>query len=134
MKLDLRECFHHKPGGTSTGAFFEFLASSNHPEIVKAKKQTQEMSSFLNNFKHLIKTPILDKCKEIEESVLNQILDALLIEPEADYFWYGYPENGSRFIYSLPEHDMVPGDALRVDKEKIKSFLRNWKLEKLGIS
>jgi hypothetical protein len=133
MILDLRECFHHTPGGTSTGSFFKFLASSDHPEIVKAKKQTQEMSSFTNNFKHLFKTPILDKCKEIEESVLNQILDTLLIETEADYFWYDYPEHGNELSYSLPEHDTVPGDALRVDKEKIKSFLRNWKLEKLGI-
>lgn len=122
--LDLKECFHsNNVGGSSTGAFLKFLANSNHPEIVKAKEQKKSISG----------TPVLDKCKEIEESVLNQILEALLIEPEADYFWYGYPEYGSKFSYSLPHHDVVPSGALRVDKQKIKSFLRNWKLEHLGI-
>ena len=120
--LDLKECFHSERN-SSQGAFLKFLANSNHPEIVKAKEQKKSISG----------TPVFDKCKEIQESVLNQILEVILIEPEADYFWYGYPEHGSKFLYSLPHHDVVPGDALRVDKEKIKSFLRNWKLEKLGI-
>ena len=84
--------------------FINWLVKSNHPFVNNAVTQS-----------------------------LNEILQALLIEPEADYFWYGYPENGSKFSYSLPHHDVVPGDALRVDKEKIKVFLRNWKLEKLGI-
>ena len=120
--LDLKDCFHSERN-SSQGAFLKFLSQSNHPEIVKAKEQKSSVSG----------TPVLDKCKEIQESVLNQILEALLIEPEADYFWYGYPEHGSKFLYSLPHHDLVPSGALRVDKEKIKSFLRNCKLEKLGI-
>ena len=125
--LDLKECFHSEtksfPKLTPQGAFLKFLAESNHPEIVKAKEQKKINSE----------TSVLGKCREIQESVLNQILEVLLIEPEADYFWYGYPDYGSKFSYSLPHHDVVPADALRVDKEKIKSFLRNWKLEKLGI-
>jgi hypothetical protein len=122
--LDLKECFHSdNVGGSSSGAFLKFLARSNHPEIVKAKEQKKYISG----------TPVLDKCKEIQEGVLNQILEVLLIEPEADYFWYGYLDHGSKFHYSLPHHEVVPGDALRVDKEKIKVFLRNWKLENLGI-
>ena len=120
--LDLKDCFHSERN-SSQGAFLKFLANSNHPEIVKTKEQK----------KHISGTPVLDKCKEIQESVLNQILETLLIEPEADYFWYRYPEHGSKFSYSLPHHDVVPSGALRVDKEKIKSFLRNWKLENLGI-
>lgn len=125
--LDLKECLHSEtksfPKLTPQGSFLKFLAESNHPEIVKAKEQKKINSE----------TSVLSKCREIQESVLNQILEVLLIEPEADYFWYGHPEHGSKFHYSLPHHDVVPSGALRVDKEKIKSFLRNWKLEKLGI-
>lgn len=120
--LDLKDCFHSERN-SSQGAFLKFLANSNHPEIVKAKEQKKQISG----------TPVFDKCKEIQESVLNQILEVILIEPEADYFWYGYPEHGSNFSYSLPHHDTVPSDALRVDKKKIKVFLRDYKLEKLGI-
>lgn len=132
--LDLKECFRTDNLGGSSGAFLKFLSQSNHPEIVKAKEQKKSDIYFTGDIGSVISgTPVLDKCKEIQESVLNQILEALLIEPEADYFWYGYPEHGSKFSYSLPHHDVVPSGALRVDKEKIKSFLRNWKLEKLGI-
>lgn len=110
--LDLKECFKED--------FIDWLIKSNHPFI--SKKMSNEKSplypEILNN--------------AVTQS-LNEILQALLIEPEADYFWYGYPEHGSKFHYSLPHHDTVPSDSLRVDKEKIKSFLRNWKLEKLGV-
>ena len=129
--LDLKECFRTDNAGGSSVAFLKFLAQSNHPEIVKAKEQKKADIYFSGNIGSAISgTPVLDKCKEIQESVLNQILETLLIEPEADYFWYRY---GGELLYSLPHHDVVPGDALRVNKEKIKSFLRNWKLEKLGI-
>lgn len=128
--LDLKECFHSgKVGVSSSGAFLRFLAHSNHPEIVKVKEQKKDYLGHIDE----LGTPVLDKCKEIEVHVLNEILDILLREPEADYFWYGYPEHGSKLSYSLPHHDTVPSGALRVDKERIKSFLRNWKLEKLGI-
>jgi hypothetical protein len=128
--LDLKECFlSDNVGGSSSGAFLKFLAHSNHPEIVKVKEQKKDYLRHIDD----LGTPVLDKCKEIEVHVLNEILEILLKEPEADYFWYGYPEQGSKFSYSLPHHDVVPSGSLRVDKEKIKSFLRNCKLEKLGI-
>lgn len=68
--------------------------------------------------------------KLVEES-LNDILQILLREPEADYFWYTYPQNGGELTYSLPHHDVVPGDAIRINKDKLKIFLRDYKLEKL---
>jgi hypothetical protein len=69
----------------------------------------------------------------VEEESLQEILQVLLREPLADYFWYGYPEHGGKLSYTLPSSDVqtVPGDSLRVDKEKIKAFLRNYKIEKL---
>lgn len=104
--LDLKDCFRED--------FSIWLNNSNHPKI----KPYITHQSKLN--------------KVVEES-LSEILDILLRDPLADYFWYRYPEYGGELLYSLPHHDTVPSDALRVDKEKIKSFLRNWKLEKLGV-
>jgi hypothetical protein len=70
--------------------------------------------------------------KGVEDS-LGEILEVLLREPLADYFWYGYPEHGGRLTYSLPSSDVqtVPGDSLRVDGEKIKIFLRDYKITEL---
>jgi hypothetical protein len=66
-----------------------------------------------------------------EEESLQEILDILLKEPEADYFWYTYPESGSRLIYSLPKDEVVSVGALIVDGNKIKAFLRNYKIESI---
>lgn len=119
--LDLKDCFKED--------FINWLAKSNNPKLpyigppdIVPMKPTDK---FLSRYQ--------SELSRIAEESLQDILDILLKEPEADYFWYGYPEHGSKLSYSLPHHDTVPGSALRVDKEKIKSFLRNWKLEKLGI-
>lgn len=72
-----------------------------------------------------------DMLSQVENESLSEILDILLREPLADYFWYGYPEHGGKLSYSLPHHDVVPGNAIRIDKEKIKIFLRDIKIESL---
>ena len=102
--MELKDCFRED--------FSIWLNNSNHPKI----KPYITHQSKLN--------------KVVEES-LSEILDILLREPQADYFWYGYPENGGKLSYSLPHHDVVPSGALRVDKEKIKVFLRDIKIETL---
>lgn len=117
--LDLKDCFKED--------FINWLVKSNHPFV--SKKMSNEKSPIYPE-----KSPIYpETLNNAVTQSLNEILQVLLIEPQADYFWYGYPDHGSKLSYSLPHHDMVPGDALRVDEEKIKAFLRNWKLEKLGI-
>lgn len=63
-----------------------------------------------------------------EKESLQEILDILLREPLADYFWY---TSGSRLIYSLPKDEVVPVGALIVDSNKIKAFLRNYKIESI---
>ena len=100
--MELKDCFRED--------FSIWLNNSNHPKI----KPYITHQSKLN--------------KVVEES-LSEILDILLREPQADYFWYGYPENGGKLSYSLPHHDVVPANALRVDKEKMKVFLRDIKIE-----
>ena len=102
--IELKDCFRED--------FSIWLNNSNHPKI----KPYITHQSKLN--------------KVVEES-LQDILDILLREPQADYFWYGYPEHGGKLSYSSPHSDVVPGDAIRVDKEKIKVFLRDIKIEKL---
>lgn len=67
-----------------------------------------------------------------QEDVLEQILDILKRYPNADYFWFTYT---GELTYTLPSNDVqeVPGDAIRVDKEKIKSLIRDIKLNQIGI-
>ena len=102
--MELKDCFRED--------FSIWLNNSNHPKI----KPYITHQSKLN--------------KVVEES-LQDILDILLREPLADYFWYGYPEHGGELSYSLPHHDVVPGNAIRIDKEKIKVFLRDIKIQTL---
>ena len=82
-----------------------------------------------------------------ENECLKEILDILLREPQADYFWYTYPvvaqieliyhhrgtssDTDSRLIYSLPKSQVVPSDSLRVDRDKVKAFLRDYKIESI---
>lgn len=106
MNMELKDCFKED--------FLTWLSKSNNPRI----------SPYISH---------QSKLNVIAEESLRDILHILLREPEADYFWYGYVENGGELLYSLPHHDVVPADSLRVDGEKIKVFLRNWKLEKIGL-
>jgi len=72
-----------------------------------------------------------DMLVQFERESLQDILDILIREPLADYFWYTYPSNGGQLCYSLPGDVVVPSGALRVDKEKIKPFLRDIKIQSL---
>lgn len=104
--MRLKDCFKED--------FVGWLASSNNPNI---KPYISHKSK-------------LDK---VVEDSLGEILDILLIHPEADYFWYGYPEHGGKLSYTVPSSDVqtVPGDSLRVDKDKVKIFLRDYKIGEL---
>lgn len=102
----LKDCFMED--------FTTWLSKSNNPKVIPY-------------ISHQSKLNII-----VEES-LQEILDILFREPLADYFWYTYKEHGGRLTYSIPSPEIqpVPGDALRVDKEKMKVFLRDIKIEKL---
>ena len=102
--MELKDCFKED--------FLTWLSKSNNPKI----------SPYIRH---------QSKLNRVAEESLGDILNILLREPLADYFWYGYPEHGGKLSYSLPHHDVVPGDALRVDKEKIKIFLRDYKLQQI---
>jgi hypothetical protein len=106
----LKECFNED--------FGPWLLRSNNIKAEEIRKKDS------NDWQYIQWT-------EIENECLTQILDILLKEPEADYFWYTYPESGSRLIYSLPKDEVVPVGALIVDGNKIKAFLRNYKIESI---
>ena len=108
--MELKDCFREE--------FLDWLAKSNNPKI----KNWNGIEGNLKHLKHL---------QMVREESLSEILDILLREPLADYFWYGYPEHGGKLSYSLPHHDVVPANSIRVDKEKMKVFLRDIKIESL---
>ena len=93
--------------------FTQWLLKSNNPKIGPYLKE--------DRFKNML--------ERVEKESLNEILNILIQQPLADYFWYGYPENGGELLYSLPQHEVVPAEALRVNKDKIKVFLRDIKID-----
>ena len=113
--MELRQCFRVDFPAHPGCEFSEWLLKSNNPKVGP----------------YLGEDRFKDMLTQVEEESLQEILDILLREPLADYFWYGYPEHGGKLSYSLPHHDVVPGNGLRVDKEKIKIFLRDYKLQSL---
>jgi len=106
--MELKDCFRED--------FLPWLVSSNNPKI-----------------RSLFPTAKPSDIEEVVEECLKEILDVLIREPLADYFWYCYPEHGGKLSYTVPSDGpgLVPGDALRVDKEKMKVFLRDIKIETL---
>lgn len=108
----LRECF--------TEDFTQWLLKSNNPKV--GPRPCGEES-------HLSKEININMRLYVEGESLKDILDILLREPEADYFWYTYKEHGGGLTYALPHQDVIPSEALRVDKEKMKVFLRDIKIE-----
>lgn len=114
--MELKDCFRED--------FLSWLTGSNNPKI-------RSLFPYYNPSKSEISAHPSEKINKVVEESLADILDILLREPQADYFWYGYPEHGGKLSYSLPHHDVVPGNAIRIDKEKMKVFLRDIKIEKL---
>jgi hypothetical protein len=109
----LRECF--------TEDFTQWLLKSNNPKVGSIFKFLIQHNFVEDRHK--------DMWVRVENESLQEILDILQREPLADYFWYTYKEHGGGLTYALPHHDVVPSDALRIDKEKIKVFLRDIKIE-----
>lgn len=89
--MELKDCFRED--------FLLWLASSNNTKI-----KPYISNNYSEEFLH-------SKLNEIAEESSKEILDILLKQPLADYFWYGYPEHGGKLSYSLPHHDVVPGGS-----------------------
>ena len=115
----LKDCLYeptYGTGGMGANTDFEtWLLGSNCSKVGPYLKEDR----FVNMRQHVVYT------------CLEEILDVLMKNPEADYFWYTYPEHGGKLTWSEPHHDVVPSDSLRVDKQKIKVLLRDIKINQL---
>ena len=109
MLNELRDCFDQD--------FTEWLLNSNCSGVGAYKGDWYMESSRMRR--------AFDK---MESDSLQAILDILLEEPEADYFWYSYTK---KLTYALPHHDVVASGSLGVNKERLKAFFRNIKINQV---
>ena len=113
---ELKSCLYaptYGTGGMGANKDFEtWLLQSNCSKVGPYLKEDR----FANMLQYIV------------YSSLQEIFDVLMKCPQADYFWYSYSDG---LTWVEPHQDKVPADSLRVDKEKIKVFLRNVKLESL---
>lgn len=134
--MELKDCFKvynypESPIQQSKNLFTEWLLkSSNNPKIQQAYEMFIEIGE--KRFK--------DVLEQIEKETLQEILNILLKEPLADYFWY---EMGKLYYSSGMVKDQLLNDistekwrsiryyTIRVDEQKIKIFLRDYKIFKI---
>ncbi len=102
--MELKDCFKED--------FTTWLVKSNHPKMRQLDNEEK----------------IGLKLHLVREESLQEILEFLLREPLADYFWYSYT---GKLTYALPHHEVVASGSIRVDSDKIKMFLRNYKIGEL---
>ena len=105
----LKQCF--------TEDFTTWIGRSNNR---KAKELVSEMLNLGPTFNW-------NKFHYFEDECLQEILNIILRESKADYFWY--TDKGELYYY-IPKDELesVPSDSLRVDKDKIKALLRDIKI------
>jgi hypothetical protein len=119
---ELKSCLYTPTYAAGNKDFETWLLQSNCSKIGPYLKEER--------FKNML--------EYIVYGCLEEILDVLMRSPQADYFWYTYQtetnivkQNGGELTWAEPHHDVVPSDALRVDKEKIKVFLRDIKIDNI---
>jgi hypothetical protein len=115
----LKKCFKQD--------FDEWIWHTNDKTIANIKEIIH-----INTSSETIKRIALDvTLPNRKEEILNQILDVLIREPNADYFWFHYD---GELTYTLPaDYGLVSSAAMRVDNAKIKSLIRDIKLNQIGI-
>ena len=101
--------------------FTEWLLKSNCPKIGPYLKEDIKLL-------HLPPQTVDNMIQYVVYSSLEEIFDVLIKYPQADYFWYSHK---GELTWTEPHLDEVPNGALRVDKEKMKVFLRDIKIKKL---
>lgn len=113
MLQDLKFCFLED--------FTLWLVNSNNPNIDLPLPKDKDVPLYLTR-------EMENRLMEVETVSLTEIFEVLLLNPRADYFWYNY---GGELTWSLPEDGVVPAYSLRVNRDKIKAFLRSCKIEEI---
>lgn len=132
--MELKDCFRVD---IPTNIDTTLWSRVSNQQLCTSSRKGDEFTYWLlksNNPKvgpYLVEDRFKDMLAQVEKESLQEILDILLREPLADYFWYNWPEHGGKLTYALPHHDVVASGSLRVDKEKMKIFLRDIKIESL---
>lgn len=101
--------------------FTVWLVNSNNPNIDLPIPIDKDVPLYLTR-------EMENRVMEVEIESLREIFEVLLLNPLADYFWYNYKGD---LTWSLPEDGVVPAYSLRVNRDKIKVFLRSCKIEEL---
>lgn len=101
--------------------FTVWLVNSNNPNIDLPIPIDKDVPLYLTR-------EMENRVMEVEIESLREIFEVLLLNPLADYFWYNYK---GELTWSLPETQVVPAYSLRVNRDKIKVFLRSCKIEEL---
>lgn len=99
---------------THEGLFTDWLLKSNCSKVRPYLKEKR------GKIKSILET--------IEYECLQEILNVLMKSPEADYFWY---DRNGELTWADPEQNEVHVDSLRVNKERIKIFLRDIKINQV---
>ena len=74
---------------------------------------------------------VRDEIKLVTLNTLSDILDILLREPLADYFWLHSYDGKLTYLQPSTEIRPVPGDSLKIKRDKIKIFIRDIKINKI---
>jgi hypothetical protein len=106
---------------TSFTVFTKWLSITNHKFFYK--KSTRIL--YGDNAEG-----VRDEIKLVTLNTLSDILDILLREPLADYFWFNHH---GELTYLPPSTEIrpVPGDSLNLKRDKIKRFIRDIKINKI---
>lgn len=109
---ELKPCLYPNVWSKHQGLFTDWLLKSNCSKIGPYLKE--------DRFRSLLET--------IEYECLQEILNVLMKSPEADYFWYSHK---GELTWADTEQNEVHVDSLRVNKERIKIFLRDIKINQV---
>ncbi len=112
--MSLEDCFNT--------SFFDWVIDSNYPKSIK---YWDKITHSFNKMSQITQKELED---DIVKGSLEEIYDVLKREPLADYFWYTHD---GKLTWTTPDSKLAPGDSLRINKEKIKAFLREEKLNEL---
>lgn len=107
---ELLTCFHNDMGMSTKDWIIK-----KHPKTIKFIWLNVTYSPLNNKILH---------------TTLEGILSAILDDESADYFFLS---DTGRLGWCNKNSQVVPADGLRVNKEKIKTFIRNLKLVQIGI-
>lgn len=94
--------------------FLEWLVHSNNVDI----KTLDRLPASIRDI----------KLNSIVNQSLMDILQILILNKEANYFWYNWK---GELTWSLPHYQVVPSDCIFIKSEKVVSIIRDYKISQV---